>query len=196
MSWKVVDMLKNLKILPIIKHFRCGYNYLCGKKINSINMSVNHKQYNSVVMAKYIVAYANEHGYIINMTKLQKLLYIAYGVCLSAKGERLVDEHPQAWPFGPVFPTTRNKLLNISFDSINMDYDGLEEVKSDREMNILMRLVFSSYGNNSASSLSEWSHKEGSPWHRTTNTKGFQWGDTIPDEYIEDYFNKLITYKK
>ena len=30
--------------------------------------------YNSVAMARYIIAYANENRYMINMTKLQKLL--------------------------------------------------------------------------------------------------------------------------
>ena len=31
---------------------------------------------NSVVLAKYIASYANAHNFGINMTKLQKLLYI------------------------------------------------------------------------------------------------------------------------
>lgn len=151
--------------------------------------------YNSVVMAKYIVAYANKFGYAINMTKLQKLLYIAYGTCISVKNQRLVNEHPQAWPFGPVFPTTRNKLLKISFEDIDMNDESLSEIKKDKEIESLVRIVFGSYGMHSASALSEWSHKKDSPWYRTTKSDGFYWGATIPDEFIKDYFNRLITYK-
>jgi uncharacterized phage-associated protein len=33
----------------------------------------------------------------MNMTKIQKLTYIAYGTYLTIKDERLTDEHPQAW---------------------------------------------------------------------------------------------------
>ena len=36
--------------------------------------------YDSVEVAMYICAYWNENGSEINMTKLQKLLYIAYGI--------------------------------------------------------------------------------------------------------------------
>lgn len=150
--------------------------------------------YNSVVMAKYILAYANKFGFTINMTKLQKLLYIAYGACLSVKNQRLVNEHPQAWPFGPVFPTTRNRLLKTNFDDVSMDDESLSEIKKDKEMEDLVKLVFSGYGSYSATALSEWSHRKGSPWHRTTIQKDFHWGSVIPDKFIRDYFNGLITY--
>lgn len=72
-------------------------------------------KYDSVTVANYIIAFANENKFFINMTKLQKLLYIAYGVYLSVKNERLTNEHPQAWPYGPVFPTTRNRLIKKRF---------------------------------------------------------------------------------
>ena len=75
-------------------------------------------KYNSVEVAKFIVATANNKHLSINMTKVQKLLYIAYGIFLAVKGYRLTNEHPQAWPYGPVFPTTRNKLLKIDLYSI------------------------------------------------------------------------------
>ena len=84
--------------------------------------------YNSVTMASYIIAYANEHRYMMNMTKLQKLLYITYGVYMAVKGERLINEHPQAWPYGPVFPTTRNKLLKKDFSVFKLTDAHLKEV--------------------------------------------------------------------
>lgn len=150
-------------------------------------------KYNSVTVAKYIVAYANENKFGINMTKLQKLLYITYGVYMAVKEARLTNEHPQAWPYGPVFPTTRNRLLKVDFDSITMESDELNEIKSDDEMQSLVNLVFGTYGKWNGSQLSEWSHQAGSPWDRTVNSKGFDWGHQIPDEYIIEYFkNKIV----
>lgn len=146
---------------------------------------------NSVTLAKYITAYANAHRFGINMTKLQKLLYITYGVYLAVKGQRLTNEHPQAWPYGPVFPTTRNKLLKMDMDSIGMS----DDIRPDEEVRACVKLVFDSYGKLNASSLSEWSHKEGSPWDLTVSKEGFRWGDTIPDDYIYDYFKGMITVK-
>lgn len=146
---------------------------------------------NSVVLAKYIAAYANNHNFSINMTKLQKLLYITYGVYLAVKGKRLTNEHPQAWPYGPVFPTTRTKLLKCCLDDI-ITFDNLtitEEIKS------CVKLVFNSFGSYNASFLSAWSHKPNSPWDKTVNQDGFKWGNTISDEYILPYFKTLLVKK-
>lgn len=152
--------------------------------------------YNSVTVAKFIVAYANAHRYGINMTKLQKLLYITYGVYMVVKDERLLNEHPQAWPYGPVFPTTRNKLLKKDFLSIQLTDSDLQDINSNSEMHSLMNLVFKAYGGMTAAALSEWSHKPGSPWAKTVAQSNFQWGGRIPDEFIQEYFKTLITPKE
>lgn len=146
------------------------------------------KEYDSVSLARFMIAYGNENGFEMNMTKLQKLLYIAYGVYLAVKNERLTNEHPQAWPYGPVFPTTRNKLLHVSFDSLSMEH----EKKPSDEICSLVRLVFNSYGEWTASELSAWSHKENSPWFYTVNLPNFKWGNRIPDEFIMVFFTRLI----
>ncbi|MDH6305183.1 putative phage-associated protein [Parabacteroides sp. PF5-5] len=152
-------------------------------------------KYNSVDIAKFIAAYANKHKYTINMTKIQKLLYIAYGTYLSVKNERLVDEHPQAWPYGPVFPTTRNKLSKTVIQSISYDDPDVKKNSEDSTLSSLITLVFNSFGQNNAVSLSEWSHKKGSPWEKTTIIDGFKWGDIIPDKYIKDYFDTIVVKK-
>lgn len=152
--------------------------------------------YNSVSMAKYIIAYANENRYAMNMTKLQKLLYITYGTYMAVKNERLINEHPQAWPFGPVFPTTRNKLLKKDFDEIKMSDSDLVEISKDKDMPSLMKLVFSTFGSFTASTLTEWSHKPDSPWEKTTKKPLFVWGDVISDELIMSYFKNIIIMKE
>jgi uncharacterized phage-associated protein len=150
------------------------------------------KQYESIILAKYIAARLNEGREDVNITKLQKLTYIAYGTCLAVTGSRLVDEHPQAWPYGPVFPTTRNKLLKIDLNSIGLNDPDLQEIAGDATVKSLVTLVCKSFGKWPAFSLSEWSHKEGSPWEKTVSSHGFKWGKEINDEYIKSYFRKII----
>lgn len=149
-------------------------------------------KYNSILVAKYIVAIANDRKISINMTKVQKLLYIAYGIFLAVDGRRLTNEHPQAWPYGPVFSTTRNKLLKIDFYSIELDDHEFSDINNDENVKSLIDLVFHSFGSWSASQLTEWSHSDGSPWDNIVSTDDFSWGEQIPDESIKSYFNSII----
>ena len=158
-------------------------------------MTTDRYRYNSTDLARYIAAYANDHRYNINMTKVQKLLYATYGIYLSVKNERLLNEHPQAWPYGPVFPTTRNKLIKEDMLSYRTNGSRFDEMNNDRELQSLLRIVFDSFGGMTATSLSAWSHQPGSPWDKTKNMDGFNWGKQIPDEFIKDYFSTLIIHK-
>ena len=152
-------------------------------------------KYDSVTVACYIVASVNNKQLDINMTKLQKLLYIAYGTYLAITGKRLTNEHPQAWPYGPVFPTTRNKLLKKDLSHIDFSSPLLVQIKDDAEMKSLVSLVLNGFGNKNATTLSVWSHQSGSPWDRTVSQEGFTWGARIPDDYIKEYFNTIIVRK-
>lgn len=155
--------------------------------------------YTSTDVATYLVALANERRIFINMTKVQKLLYITYSVFLRVYNERLLNEHPQAWPYGPVFPTTRNKLLKKDLKSISKDdilSIELEKMNQDKRLNKVLDFVFANFGTWNAGQLSEWSHSKGSPWEIANNTKGFKWGDVISDTLIYEYFCSIINVKK
>lgn len=160
-----------------------------------MSMEQESYKYNSVILAKMIVAVANEKRLSVNMTKIQKLLYIAYGTYLAVKDKRLTNEHPQAWPYGPVFPTTRNRLLEEDLYAIDIKDPSLEEIRKDKEIKELLELVFESFGKWTASQLSEWSHSDGSPWQKTVSCEDFKWGTQIPDQYIQSYFNSIIVEK-
>lgn len=153
-------------------------------------------EFNSVDMAKYIVAYANHTHVGINMTKLQKLLYIAYGAALVILNKRLVNEHPQAWPYGPVFPTTRNKLRKIDFSDINFENDStLKKIKDNKDVAYIVDFTFKGFGDWHAYTLSQWSHQSGSPWDKTVHSENFKWGKQISDYDIRDWFKERI-YKE
>ena len=63
-----------------------------------------HASYDSRDVAAYIAQQCDVCGITYNNTKIQKLLYCAYGLHLAKDLGRICDEHPRAWNFGPVFP--------------------------------------------------------------------------------------------
>ena len=149
-------------------------------------------QYQSIILAKYIAAYLNDKHVDMNITKIQKLTYVMYGLYLAATGERLIDERPQAWPYGPVFPKTRKYLIKHNPYKILMPDEDLTEISKDENVSLLMDKVFETFGSWSALKLSDWSHKEGSPWEATISAPGFKWGDRIDDDSISAYFGRFI----
>ena len=150
-------------------------------------------KYDSVEVAKYIAAYWNDKGESVNITKIQKLLYIAYGTWLAIKNERLCNEQPQAWPYGPVFPTTRNRLLKLNIDNIGFNDVADEKLKDDEEIKKLFDMIYkSSFGAWAANQLSAWSHQKGSPWEHTTSQLNFCWGNRMDDDRIKKYFKKEV----
>lgn len=148
------------------------------------------RKYDSVEVARYMMALANAKGMVLNVTKVQKLLFIAYGYFLAKHNRVLIDEPPKAWPFGPVFPRTRKY---VDYAKITpMDYEYLDSIKKDQELTEFINQLLEDMGNVSASRLTGWSHEVGTPWFKTTKQKGFKWSDPIPDEYIKEYFTSLF----
>lgn len=148
------------------------------------------RKYDSVEVARYMMAIANQKGIVLNVTKVQKLLFIVYGYFLAKHNRVLIDEQPKAWPFGPVFPRTRK---HIDYGKIvNIDHEYIQSVKKDNDLTEFLNWLLDGSGDLTASELTEWSHKEGSPWHKTTKQKDFKWSDPIPDEYIREYFTPIF----
>jgi uncharacterized phage-associated protein len=147
------------------------------------------KKYDSIEVAKYMMALANQKGIVLNVTKVQKLLFIVYAYFLVKHNTVIIDEQPKAWPYGPVFPKTRKQ---IDYGKIvPIDYDYLDRVKRDELLTDVLNKLIEDAGAISASGLTEWSHREGSPWDKTTKQKDFKWNDPIPDEYIIEYFTPI-----
>ena len=147
------------------------------------------KQYDSVLGAKLLLALAYEKGIVLNVTKVQKMLYIIYSYFMAKHNIQLFIERPKAWPYGPVFPKTR-KRVNYGI-VYKRDQTELKDLLSEAELVAKFTSVITIYSKFSASELSDWSHMCGSPWDRTTKIPGFKWGDRIPDAFIKEYFSNL-----
>lgn len=145
--------------------------------------------YDSVLVANYFLALANEKGVILNTTKVQKLLYMAYGFLLAYKNRIIMDEQPKAWPYGPVFPKTRKKA---NYSKIQKTTDSeFSEIKEDSDLTDCLNKIIDKFSGYTATQLSNWSHDPEGPWQKTVDADSFDWNVPIPANYIEDYFKKF-----
>lgn len=151
-------------------------------------------QYTSLAVGTYLICRAREARVVMNITKLMKLLYVAYGLYLARTGQRLTDEYPKAWPYGPVFPRVRRCYLREEFEAVqpaDIAPSQAQAMQCDKEFSWVISVVIGYFGPWNAGSLTEWSHKHGGPWELTTRLDGFKYGWPIPDEWIYAYFQPI-----
>jgi uncharacterized phage-associated protein len=146
------------------------------------------KQYDSVPVAELLIAIGHDNRLHLNVTQVQKILFILYGYYLAKCNHRLLTETPKAWPFGPVFPRARKHVNYTQAKKI----ENINGVSEDLQLKEIATKIVISAGKLSAQKLSTWSHLEGSPWHRTYKQKDFNWNQEIPDAYIKEYFESFF----
>jgi uncharacterized phage-associated protein len=139
----------------------------------------------SVILAKSLRHMAVIEGIDLTQSQIQTILYIAYGVRLATKNERLTSEHPQMWQYGPVFPRAYNRLRKDSTDGTDEYYS----LKTDHP-NIFKYLenCFRRYAWTKACILTSPHLSEGSPWSDTRRSNPDRWGVRIEDELIREWF--------
>lgn len=155
----------------------------------------------TAIANNFIQQFGAQQG--IEHMKLQKLVYCAYGWWLAAQGMeavRLTTEGPEIWKHGPVFesmyrtfrvfgrqPIREMKSANPLLPPMNVDI-GDDEVRN------VVIWIWGRYGHLSSFELSDLTHKQGTPWHRTAIDNGFQvqYNTAIPDQYIYEEFSRLL----
>jgi uncharacterized phage-associated protein len=141
--------------------------------------------YDTLDIAQYILSIKND--YKINdmsNTKMQKLLYIIYGVYMSLYKEKIFKEQPKYFPYGPLFPRVYNKYDILKSQTIN-------DIDIDIRVKNVIRFVLKSFGKLSANELTIWSHLKDSPWDKM-NQKDTKFGNPLDDGEIRDYFSNYL----
>lgn len=139
----------------------------------------------SVLLAKALQHMALIEGLELKMSQIQTILYIAYGVRLAKHGERLTEEHPQMWQYGPVFPRVYAKLKKDPSDGFN-EYDALQCQHPGRFR--YLSNCFRRFAWTKACILTSPHISQGSPWEQTRKENPDKWGVRIEDELIRDWF--------
>lgn len=135
-------------------------------------------EFDSKDVMAYILTKCEKDNIFVNLTKLEKLLYCCYGAVLAKFGSRLTSEHPEAWPYGPVFPQT---FLAFHNGTIQAGNDNGFSKQCPPDWLVLINQVIKIFGRYRAGQLSEWSHKEGSPWYKAS------YGGSILQTPLDDF---------
>ena len=151
------------------------------------------RPFDSLQVMAYIIQQCDGLDVDVNITKLQKLMYCCYGVCLSS-GLRLCDESPEAWRYGPVFPRTLRVLQQRGIDFVRHLDAG--EVSKNLPEGFAAKIVatLKTFGRFAANQLSNWSHQPGSPWY-VASSGGFVLREQIRDDLIAEYFADHVLKK-
>ena len=149
------------------------------------SVEVSSCELDSALLAKALRHMAVIEGIELTQSQIQTILYIAYGVRLAQKNERLISEHPQMWQYGPVFPRAYNRLRKDVADGTDEYYS----LKADHP-NIFKYLenCFRRYAWTKACILSTPHLSEGTPWYQTRKSNPDRWGVRIEDELIREWF--------
>ena len=143
---------------------------------NSVDLRLNYREVNSVDFAIYLSHKAAERGLQVNATKIQKWMYLCYGVYLVLHRKQMLTERPKACAYGPVFARVqdvqnkhrvRNKncLCDLICKTDLSVMAGFDEV-IDR--------VFEKTGHWTADQMINWTHQKGMAWHRMYHLEGKQ----------------------
>ena len=150
----------------------------------------------------HILAAANRmiefSDFYISNLKLQKILYYAYGANLVLNPEEILTEGPQAWHYGPVFPSVYHAFKRYGSGYITIRADiplmGLHEIMGHvthgSKLDQILSKVFEVYGKIDDFELVQLTHQKGSPWAKVYEPQ--KKNKPIPHKIIEDYFREYV----
>ncbi|MCI4238483.1 SocA family protein [Dickeya dianthicola] len=161
----------------------------------------------AISVANSLIKKAKERG-IKDLTpmKLQKLVYFAHAWMLAIDERPLINETVKAWKFGPVIDSVYHEFktygaknidsFGTEFDLIDIDDNsGVPDVgfitpyvdRSDTKAHSVMDAILDTYGDKSATFLSNLTHALDSAWSitRKEHNDGSQRGFVIDDEIIK-----------
>ncbi len=149
------------------------------------------KIYSASCIANYFI----ENTKSIDNLRLNKFVYIAYGLALVYKERELFKDRIEAWEYGPVIPAIyhefkKYKDKKIIEQSYILDQNGKKEFsfidKKDKGAKEVLDAVIEIYGGMSVEKLLDFMHEKNSPW--TECYKKGQRNIEIDKKKIKNYY--------
>jgi uncharacterized phage-associated protein len=165
--------------------------------------------HSTAAIANWFLDRAKAEGKTLDPMKLQKLIYFAHGWYLALTGNPLIDEHPQAWNYGPVIPTIyhefkrfgRGPVTELAFDLEPMSIPAGEDWRKyllrrkwhepkidDPETQEFLDQIWKVYGDMSGVQLANLSHVPDGAWDRAYKSAGGKRNVAISDDLIKAEF--------
>ena len=133
---------------------------------------------------------AAAQGRQLTPMQVQKLVYFAHGWHLGLSSRPLSWEHPQAWLYGPVFPSLYQDVKQWGGGPIPQPIIEFSEVEDPFAIALIER-VWDVYGDKSAAQLSQMSHDPKGPWKQARDKSNGARGVPIHDADVQRYFANL-----
>ena len=142
-------------------------------------------QYDAKQIANVFIHRAAEHGKVLSIMQLLKLIYIAHGWNLALYGRPLIHNRIEAWQHGPVIPDVyhafRGQGVHIQ-NKVDVPAQGL-----DPQTDNILEQIYNMYGEMSPFKLSDITHVSGGPWHVASKNGNYA---HIPDYIIKAHYDE------
>src|SRR5258708_2453783 len=165
------------------------------------------KTHDALAVANWFLAKAAKESKTLDPMKLQKLIYFAHGWSLALTDIPLIEEHPEAWDYGPVIPSVYHEFKSfgrkpITSRASKIDWPisaKLEDilnsvfyepaVEDDDDTERLLTRVWEVYGGLTGVQLSNMTHAAGGAWYKAYHElANGRKGVDISDELIKAEF--------
>ena len=147
-------------------------------------------------IANYFIERGIRERVEISPMKLQKLLFYAYGLYWSKKGQPLFSDRFEVWKYGPVISELYHTLKSYGNSSIDrpildLDLKTMQFIhpsidRTDKRLLKFLDGFWLEFKDYSAFKLSNATHAENTPWKLALN-RGEQ---VINDEEMKTYFER------
>jgi uncharacterized phage-associated protein len=146
--------------------------------------------YDARTVANVFLGFGRRDNSPISPLKMQKLIYLAHGWNLVMRGERLVENDFEAWPYGPVVPEVYNALRRYGATAITEPIVGFG-LQLEAGPQGFVDAVWKHYCQFSGVQLSALTHEPGYAWDLTMkNSNPFNLRPVISNELIADEFQR------
>lgn len=164
--------------------------------------------YSSLSIANAFLERGRRDAVLLSSMQMHRLLYLAEAHSHALRNRRLIEEEPEAWDFGPVYPTVFREFARfgartieglaapIDDPAVYFRNKGVPIIPvpspSDEDVNSFLDAVWSMYKEKTAGQLAAMSHISQGPWAKTlaaARASGFSRGNPpIAYELIASYF--------
>ncbi len=152
-----------------------------------------------LAVANAVLNEARAQGRPLTIMQLLKLVYIAHGWSLALLKYPLVNEEPQAWQHGPVFPAIYREFRRFGSQPITTEavgaFGAIPAAKLSSSQQAVIRSVVQRYGAMHAFALSRITHEPETPWSQVYSDGR---GSTreIPNAMIAEHYTKLANEQR
>ena len=148
---------------------------------------------NPITVADYFVKRSLDETKPLTPMQLLKMVYIAHGWSLGLRKQPLINEHVEAWQYGPVVPSVYQAYKSYGSGGVT-EQAGKLSLADVRDYIPLLDRIYEVFHVIGGGSLSTMTHKKGTPWEQMTRDyvrRTLPRGLIIPNKLIQDYYEVL-----